>query len=301
MHGQASEANLALSASAMQEICRTLDASPPEGIYNMDETGLLYRCLPSRLYMPRRDWWHARGAMAMRHMDCVTLVLGTKATGTHKLPVSMIGEKERPMCFRGAGKDCPLPCFNQKNTRMDRHVHARWWNTVFLWAVEERHRGAKCALFMENASTQNVSLRADEVEILFCRPNVWTTYQPMDARFIAALNTRYKRRLLGVLVAWFRLPSRLQPPPIHPRPLTTSAAASPQPPRTPPGASSLACATPPPRRLPPAAETTPKSLPAPVTSAATSGMSGTPPYPPHTAPAAPAVPAAPSSPSGFLT
>eukprot|EP00170_Pyropia_yezoensis_P002565 contig_10773_g2569 len=113
MHGQAGEVNLALAASAMQDIRRALEAYPPERIYNMDETGLLYRCLPSRSYVPRRDRRHARGTKAMRHMDRVTLVLCTNATGTHKLPVSMIGEAERPMCFRGVGNECPLPYFNQ--------------------------------------------------------------------------------------------------------------------------------------------------------------------------------------------
>lgn len=146
MYGQAGEVNLALAASAMQDIRRAGEAYPPERIYKMDETGLLHRCLPSRSYVPRRDRWHARGTKAMRHMDRVTLVLCTNATGTHKIPVSMIGEAERPMCFRGAENESPLPYFNKKKAWMDQHVYARWWSTVFLPAVRERHRGAKmCA------------------------------------------------------------------------------------------------------------------------------------------------------------
>lgn len=176
MHGQAGEVNLALAASAMQDIHRALEAYPPERIYNMDETGLLLRCLPSCSYVPRRDRRHARGTKAMRHIDCVTLVLCTNATGTHKLPVSMIGEAERPTCFRGASNECPLPYFNQKKAWMDRPVYARWWNTVFLRAVRERHRGTKRALMMDNSSTHDVSLRADDVEILFLPPNVTANY-----------------------------------------------------------------------------------------------------------------------------
>ena len=101
MHGQAGEANLALAATTMEKIRRKLEAYPPDRIYNMDETGLLYRCLPSRSYVPRRDRRHARGTRAMRHMDRVTLVLCTNATGTHKLPVAMIGAPVNPLCFRG--------------------------------------------------------------------------------------------------------------------------------------------------------------------------------------------------------
>jgi len=41
----------------------------------MYETGLLFRCQPSRSYVPRRDGRHARGTKAMRHMDRFTQVL----------------------------------------------------------------------------------------------------------------------------------------------------------------------------------------------------------------------------------
>jgi len=48
MHGQAGAVNLVAAAAAVEEIRRRLEAFPPDRIYNMDETGLLYRCLPSR-------------------------------------------------------------------------------------------------------------------------------------------------------------------------------------------------------------------------------------------------------------
>jgi len=105
---------LALAATTMEKTRRKLEAYPPDRIYKLDETGLLYRCLPSRSYEPRRDRRHARGTRAMRHMDRVTLVLCSNATGTHKLPVAMIGEPVSPLCFRGEGNECPLPYSNQK-------------------------------------------------------------------------------------------------------------------------------------------------------------------------------------------
>eukprot|EP00168_Porphyra_purpurea_P010995 TRINITY_DN2757_c0_g1_i1.p1 TRINITY_DN2757_c0_g1~~TRINITY_DN2757_c0_g1_i1.p1 ORF type:complete len:274 (-),score=18.50 TRINITY_DN2757_c0_g1_i1:171-992(-) len=116
---------------------------------------------------------------------------------------------------------------------MDKHVYARWWNTVFLPAVRARHRGAKCALIMDNSSTHDVAQQADYVEILFLPPNVTAIYQPMDAGVIEALKRRYKRRLLAVLVRWFPLPSRLQPPPTAPDPLPERSPTPP--PTTPPG------------------------------------------------------------------
>jgi len=132
MHGQAGDANLAAAAAAVEKIRRRLDAYPPDRIYNMDETGLLYKCLPSRSYVPRRDRRSARGTKAMRSMDRVTLVLCTNATGSHKLPVAMVGTANNPLCFRGEGNECPLPYFSQKKSWMDKYAYARWWQTVFL-------------------------------------------------------------------------------------------------------------------------------------------------------------------------
>jgi len=148
LHGHAAEVNLALAAAAMKGIRRKLEAYPLDRIYNREETGLLYRFLSSRSYVPRRDRRHARGTKAMRHMDRITLALCTNAMGAHKLPVATIGDPIRPLCFRGVCNECPLPYFNQKKAWMDKHVYAKWWNTVSLPAVRELHGGAKCAVII---------------------------------------------------------------------------------------------------------------------------------------------------------
>jgi len=250
MHGQAGDANLAAAAAGVEKIRRRLDAYPPDRIYNMDETGLLYKCLPSRSYVPRRDRRSARGTKAMRSMDRVTLVLCTNATGSHKLPVAMVGTANKPLCFRGEGNASPLPYFAQKKAWMDKYVYAQWWQTVFLPAVREGHGGTKCALIMDNSSTHDVELSAEDVEILFLPPNTTAVYQPMDAGVIVSLKRRYKRRLLAILVRSLPVPL-VPPPPLSP----SSPPRPPQPPPAPASATSpsTTVATPPPAPSPPAA------------------------------------------------
>jgi len=230
MHGQAGEANLALAATTMRNIRRKLEDYPPDRKYSTDETGLLYRCLPSRSYVPRRNRPRARGTRAMRHMDRVTLVLCTNATSTHTLLVAMIGEPVNQLCFRGEGNECPLPYLNQEKAWTDKYVYAKWCNTVFLSAGRDRHGDAKCALIMDNSSTYDTALSADDVKISFLPPNVTAIYQPMDARVIAALKRRYKRRFLAVLVRWSSLSSQLQTHPSPPDPPLAMPATPPTPP-----------------------------------------------------------------------
>jgi len=143
MHEQAGDANLAAAAAGGEKIRRRLDAYPPDRIYSMDETGLLYKCLPSRSYVPRRDRRSARGTKAMRSIDRFTLVLCTNVTRSHELPVAMVGTANKPLCFRGEGNASPLPYFAQKKAWMDKYVYAQWWQTVFLPAVRERHGGTQ--------------------------------------------------------------------------------------------------------------------------------------------------------------
>jgi len=106
---------------------------------------------------------------------------------------------------------------------MDKHVYERWCNTLFLPAVHQRHRGAKSALIMDNASTHDVNLSSEDVKILFLPRNSTAVYQPMDAGVVASLKGRYKGRLLEILVR--SLPVPLISPPASPqtdRPRTPS-------------------------------------------------------------------------------
>jgi len=146
----------------------------------------------------------------MRNVERVTLVICTNANDTHKIPVAMTGQANNPMCFRGEGKACPLPYVTEKRAWMDKDVYKRWWKTVFLPAVRERHKGSKCDLIMDNASTHNINLSAEDVDIFLLPPNSTAVYQHMDAGFIASLKRSYKRRLLAIFVR--SLPVPLVPP-----------------------------------------------------------------------------------------
>jgi len=89
-------------------------------------------------------------------MDRVTLVLCINVTGSHKLPVAMVGTANNPLCFRDEGNACPLPYFSQRKASMDKFFYAQWCQTVFLPVVRERHGGAKCAHIMDKSSTHDV-------------------------------------------------------------------------------------------------------------------------------------------------
>jgi len=115
LHGSGASANVEDAAERMAAIRQQLEGVDVDLIYNVDETGLLYRGLPSRSYVPSEDRRTARGSKAMKSKDRVTLTLCCNATGTHKVPVTMIGKAAQPMCFQGEGNASPLPYFSQNS------------------------------------------------------------------------------------------------------------------------------------------------------------------------------------------
>jgi hypothetical protein len=108
LHGEAADIDLIEAESKMSVIREQLaDAGyKPENVFNMDETGLYYRCLPDRSYILTSgdERQIGRGTKAMKAKDRLTLVLCFNATGTCKISPSLVGTSKQPQCFRGGKK-----------------------------------------------------------------------------------------------------------------------------------------------------------------------------------------------------
>jgi len=192
----------------MEEIRVQLEAFDPEQIYNMDETGLYFRCLPNRAYVSAGSRRRARGSKSMKNKDRVTLVLAVNSTGSHKIPVAVVGKAAVPLCFKTPRAPCPLPYFSQQPAWMDGDVYETWFNTVFVPAVRARTR-LPCVLFVDKCGAHG-KLEHPQVAISPLAPNATSMHQPLDAGIIAALKRRYKGRLLSFVIGAFER-SRLAP------------------------------------------------------------------------------------------
>jgi len=155
---------------------------------------LLYRVLRSRSYMPSEDRRTTRGSKAMKSKDLVTLTLCCNATGTQKTPVAMIGKEAQPMCFQGEGNASPLPHFSQKSSWTDASVVKRWFEEVFVPAVQAR-TAHHVNLIMDNLGFHS-SISHPQVAIIELPPNSTAVCQPLDAGVTVLLKNRYKKRLL---------------------------------------------------------------------------------------------------------
>jgi len=198
LHGCGASANIAEAVARMDEIRRQLAGVDPDLIYNVDETRLLLRGLPSRSYVPADDRRTARGSKSMKSKDRVTLTLCCNATGKHKLPITMIGKSMQPICFAGDGNEPPLPYFSQASAWTDSNIFARWLSEVFVPELRTR-TGSQVDLILDNFKSHS-RVSDPQVTVIELPPNITAVYQPLDAGFIAALKRRYKTRLLQRVV-----------------------------------------------------------------------------------------------------
>ena len=72
--------------------------------YNVDKYGLLFRCLPRRTYLASPETRKtARGCKAMKAKYRITGYACTNASGTHQVPMGVIGKTQQPRCFKATG------------------------------------------------------------------------------------------------------------------------------------------------------------------------------------------------------
>lgn len=188
-------------AERISEIRAELAAYPAEQVYNMDETGLFYRCILNRSYVESGRRRHARGTKAMKAKDRVTFVLVCNAMGSRYIPVSMNGKAKQPLCFKPPRCMCPLPYFSPQSVWMDADIFKSWFEMVLIPAVPARTTLA-VALLSDNCGAHD-DLESEQVKFIALPPNCTSVYQPLDMGIIACMKRQYKRQLLDMVVAAF--------------------------------------------------------------------------------------------------
>jgi hypothetical protein len=72
-------------------------------IYNADETGLFFRCLPAKTLALKGEACSGE----KKSKERLSVLLGANADGSDKLPVLVIGKSKNPRCFKNV-KQLPV-------------------------------------------------------------------------------------------------------------------------------------------------------------------------------------------------
>ena len=172
----------------------------PKNIYNMDETGLNFHLLPRQTYVHRSEN-NVRGTKSMKSKDRVTLYIATNATGSQKVPLSMIGGSKNPRCFGRRQEKRKFMYFDQNKAWSDTCTFTRWFYKVFLLHVSSEMKD-KVLLIMDNCGPHgaDISDPLEQVKMIPWPPNCTAVHQPMDQGIIQALKRKYRYKLLNKVI-----------------------------------------------------------------------------------------------------
>lgn len=173
----------------------------PDQIYNADESGLYWKCLPTRTLAFKNEHG-ASGYKASK--ERLTIMTCANVKGTHKLPLLVIGKAKKPRSFKGTeAKNLPVDYYNQKSAWMNCDIFQNWFDTKFVPQVRKHLKTIgleKAVLLIDNAPShpnENVLKSSDgKIFAKFLPPNVTALIQPMDQGVISALKRNYRSALL---------------------------------------------------------------------------------------------------------
>lgn len=154
----------------------------PEQVYNADETGLFWRCLPSAAAAtpgPVPGLWQSR--------DRLTVLTCANATGSHKIRPLVIGRCSGAPALKGP-QPPPVAYRAQGNAWVDKEVFADWFRHIFVPSVKEHFSAAgfpadsKAVLLLDSAwaHPQEAELASDNIFTLLLPASVAALVQPMD-------------------------------------------------------------------------------------------------------------------------
>lgn len=176
----------------------------PAQIYNADETGLNYKMLPTKTLASKLDD-AARGHK--KNKERVTVLVCSNASGTHKLPLVLIGKSANPRALKNIKRSAlPLHYASQKSAWMSANIFKDWFFHHFVPAVKifltKEGLPLKAVLLLDNAPTHPGSdeLKSGDIRVHYLPANVTSLIQPMDQGAIETLKRRYRRKLLGKIL-----------------------------------------------------------------------------------------------------
>lgn len=150
--------------------------------------------------MPNEDVSSVRGTKKVK--DRVTLVVCANATGSHKIPCTLISKSKSPACIKN--RIWPVPYFSQSKAWMDKNICSKWFREVFHPEVRRRTAG-RVLLLLDNAPGHFEAFEYDNIKVVFFPPNCTSWKQPCDQGIIAALKKRAKYLYLADVLAFHSL------------------------------------------------------------------------------------------------
>ena len=160
-----------------------LSRYPLENIFNGDEYGLFFQCLPSKTFHFKKD-----KCSGGKHSKVRLTGIAAGNAKDEKLPMFVIENSKNPRCFKGVKR---VPCCYraQQKSWISSELFEEWVKEL------DRNFGSKkrkTALIIDNCPVHPDVPVLEWVELIFLPPNTTSVTQPMDQGVIRGLKAKYR-------------------------------------------------------------------------------------------------------------
>ena len=170
-----------------------------ENIYNMDESGLLWRTLPSKTLAERKEK-RIKGFKSRK--ERITIALCANATGTHKLMPLVINKYLNPRALKHCRNRLSVIFKAQSNAWMTKSLFIDWYENDFkpsVRAYQAQNAVGKVVLLLDNCAGHKVPANIQEdsyFKIMYLPPNTTSLIQPLDQGIFAKIKILYRHKIL---------------------------------------------------------------------------------------------------------
>ncbi|XP_064106983.1 tigger transposable element-derived protein 1-like [Macrobrachium nipponense] len=203
LRGEAASADKEAAAKYLEAFMKIIQEKGyrPEQVFNMDETGLFWKKMPSWTYLMKDE---AKASRFKAQKDTVTLLMCRNAAGFILKP-GLIYKAANPRALMNKNKAL-LPVFWMHNPKVwvTKVLTEYWFHQSFIPQVRQYLANldinVKVLLIMDKAGGHPLDLYSKGVQLEFLPPTTTSLLQPMDQGIIRAFKALYTRNSLQHLV-----------------------------------------------------------------------------------------------------
>ena len=159
-----------------------------DDVFNVDETGLFFRCLPDRTLAFKGE--ECSGGKLSK--ERITVLVGGNMSGNQKLPLLTIGHSANPRCFKNV-KKLPLEYLANKKAWMTSAIFENWVRKLDTRFLLE---GRSVVLIVDNCPAHPEVENLKSIKLKFLPPNTTSKLQPCDQGIIQSLKRHYRSQVL---------------------------------------------------------------------------------------------------------
>ncbi|GFV23373.1 tigger transposable element-derived protein 6 [Trichonephila clavipes] len=160
----------------------------PRNIFNTDETGIFFKCLPEKTFTFKKEKCHG----GKHSKERLTILLTVNMDGSEKITPLVIGKSAKPRCFKGINS-FPTKYRSNKKAWMTTELFNEW--LVSLNSDMKREK-RYILLFLDYCTVQNNAPPLSNVKLQFFAPNSTSKLQPLDQGIVHNFKTFYQREVV---------------------------------------------------------------------------------------------------------